>query len=456
MFVVTFLVIRNDLVPKIVVVTILATMIILSTISVTFDTESVLAQQHNKEQVTLRAILSAPRDRWDILLKDALDELRSRHPEMNIQLNYTVFPYNVTRAQILRTLGNKTSIDLVSVDQIWLGDFAQRRYLTDLTDNVSKWGKYSDWYQTNLDGSLYKGRVYGIWAWTDVRAIWYWKDLLNQTGVDPNMLKTWEGYITSLNKINNIFKHQNRETQRGGVVVCGGAEWYPYLWMLGGDILTEKHGHPTKGTYWFPAYNSSAGVRAAEFVKQQVGAGIKPILSNVSGFENDFINKKIAVLIGGSWLPGIFPPSQREDLEKIVGFIPMYPVPSADNQTTTLLGGWELGIPQSSKHKDLAWELITIMVDPKILAHMLAQTGYLPTQKTIGEGPQSAELNQTIPYYDKMVSMIPIGHSRPSVPEFPQIDNDVSQALDQVCLGLKNPKQALNDASAKSAKVLGW
>lgn len=150
MFIVTFLVIRNDLVSKIVVVTFLATTIILGTISVTFDTESVLAQQHNKEQVTLRTILSAPRDRWDILLKDALDELRSRHPEMNIQLNYTVFPYNVTRAQILRTLGNKTSIDLVSVDQIWLGDFAQRRYLTDLTDNVSKWGKYSDWYQTNL------------------------------------------------------------------------------------------------------------------------------------------------------------------------------------------------------------------------------------------------------------------------------------------------------------------
>lgn len=448
--------IDNHIVSKIIVVTILATTIILGTVSLSFDTPSVLAQQQKKQQVTLRAILSAPRDRWDILLNDALHQLRLKHPEMNIELNYTVFPYNVTRAEILKTLGNKTSIDLVSVDQIWLGDFAQRSYLTDLTERVSKWGKYSDWYQTNLDGSLYKGRIYGIWAWTDVRAIWYWKDLLNQTGVDPNMLKTWDGYITSLNKMTNIFKVQGGTTQRAGVVVCGGAEWYPYLWMLGGDILTQKQGHPTKGTYWFPTYNSSAEVRAVEFVKRQVSAGIKPILSNVSGFENDFINKKIAVLIGGSWLPGSFPHPEGKDLEKIVGFIPMYPVPNADNQTTTLLGGWEIGIPQSSKHKDLAWELITIMVDPKILAHMLAQTGYLPTQKTIGEGPQSAELNQTIPYYDKMVSMIPIGHGRPSIPEFPQIDNDVSQALDQICLGIKDPKQALDDAAAKSAKALGW
>ena len=23
--------------------------------------------------------------------------------------------------------------------------------------------------------------------------------------------------------------------------------WYPYLWMLGGDIIKQKSGHPTKG-----------------------------------------------------------------------------------------------------------------------------------------------------------------------------------------------------------------
>jgi multiple sugar transport system substrate-binding protein len=28
-----------------------------------------------------------------------------------------------------------------------------------------------------------------------------------------------------------------------------------------------------------------------------------------------------------------------------------------------MMGGWELAIPQISKNKDLAWELLTIMVD---------------------------------------------------------------------------------------------
>jgi multiple sugar transport system substrate-binding protein len=396
--------------------------------------------------------LGDPR-KWDSLFKAALQELQARHPDMDIQIDYITTPYSQTRASLLKALSNQKAIDLISVDQVWLGDFAERGYLTDLTDYVKKWGRTSDFYQANFDGGVYKGKVYGIWAWTDIRAIWYWKDLLNQAGVDPNMLKTWDGYITSLKKINDVFKGQGIQ---GGIALCGASEWYPYLWMLGGDILVQKDGHPTKGTYWFPAYNSTAGIKAAEFLKDEVAAGIKPILSNVSDFERYFISKKIAVLTGGSWLPGSFPPDQSKDLGKRLGFLPLYPVPKQGNQTTTLLGGWELGIPQTSKNKDLAWDLLTIILDPKIISPWLQQNGLLPTQKTIGQGPQSTQLNQTILYYDKMISMIPLGKSRPIAPEYPLIDDHISQALDQVCSGLKEPKQALDDAAEKSAKVLGW
>jgi len=61
----------------------------------------------------------------------------------------------------------------ISIDQIWLGEFAKKGLLTDLTNYVTKWEKIPDWYQTNFAGGVYKGKVYGIWAWTDVRGIWY-------------------------------------------------------------------------------------------------------------------------------------------------------------------------------------------------------------------------------------------------------------------------------------------
>ena len=64
------------------------------------------------------------------------------------------------------------------------------------------------------------------------------------------------------------------------------------------------------------------------------------------------------------------------------------------------MGGWLLSIPQASKHKEIAWELITIMLKPEILSPVLAKYGYLPTQVSIGEGPYSTALRSSIPYYD--------------------------------------------------------
>jgi multiple sugar transport system substrate-binding protein len=51
--------------------------------------------------------------------------------------------------------------------------------------------------------------------------------------------------------------------------------------------------------------------------------------------------------------------------------------------------------------------------------------------------------------------MINVANARPSIPEYPQIARHIHQALNEVFYGIKQPKQALADAAAKSAKALG-
>jgi multiple sugar transport system substrate-binding protein len=408
-----------------------------------------------KEEVKLTAILTdlSEPERWESLLQPAMQELGARHPNIDIQLNYTTHRYNQTRTQLLTAMANQTPIDLMSVDQIWLGEFAEKGLLTDLTSHAENWGRSSDWYELNWDGGGYNDRIYGIWALTDLRGVWYWKDLLNEAGVDPNSLKTWDGYTASAKKLNAALKDKGIQ----GMHLVGASHsldlWYPYLWMLGGEIVERKSGHPTKGSYWFPAYNSTEGVRAMGFIKEQVNAGIKPQVDHFWGKE--FVDRKFAVMIEGSHVPLYFPPEQRSNFEEKVGFLPI-PVPNKGNQTATMMGGYELSIPTTSRNKDLAWELITIMVEPDILAPWLAQYGYIPTQVPIGEGPYSEELRESIPYYDEMISIIPFGRNRPSIPEYPLIADHIREAIEEVYSGIKEPEQALNDAALKSAKVLGW
>jgi multiple sugar transport system substrate-binding protein len=406
-----------------------------------------LAQQ---EKVTLTAMVAEPDKRWDRLFQDALVKLRERHPDMNITIRYVALPYDDTRKQILTALSGRSPIDLISVDQIWLGDFAERGYLADITNRTQSWNRTSDWYEPNWRGGIYKDKVYGIWAWTDVRAMWYWKDLLNQSGVGPDSLKTWNGYIDSAKKINATLKDKGIQSMHLVAASHSPDMWFPYLWMLGGEILQEKDGHPSKGTYWYPTYNSSEGEKALTFLKQQVAAGIKPQERHFWG--NELADRKFAVMLEGSWLPGFISDEQLENL----GMIPMFPKSNQTNQNATLMGGWMLSIPESSVNKDLAWELLTIMLEPEVLAPMLHDYGYLPTQKSIGEGPYSALLNSSIPYYEELVSMIPDANVRPSIPEYPEIADHIRQAIDEVYYGVKEPKEALDDAAAKSALILGW
>jgi multiple sugar transport system substrate-binding protein len=412
----------------------------------------------DKTNVTLRASFpTVPNElglgNWNHMLQPALNELNRRHPEMNIQIEYDE-PYNEYRNSILDRLSNGDSVDIISLDQIWLGEFAEKGLIRNLTADFEQWGRIDDLYEANLDGSVYNNTIYGLWLWTDVRGIWYWKDMLQEAGVDPESLKTWDGYISAAVKLKDFFG--DRITQ--GVHLIGAPHdrdiWYPYLWMLGGDILELREGHPTKDVYWFPSYNSSEGVRAMEFLKQQVDAGIKSQKEHSWGLE--FANRTFPVMIEGSWMLAAFPRESWPTLEQEVGFIPMFPVPNQTTQTSTMMGGWELAIPSTSQHSELSWELITIMAQPEILGPFLAEMGFVPTQHTLGEGPSSEPLKESVPFFEEMVSMIPNGRGRPTAAEYPEIAEHIHQAIQQVYNGSASPKEALDIAAAKSAATLGW
>jgi multiple sugar transport system substrate-binding protein len=411
----------------------------------------------DRTNVTLTGLftdLGDPR-RWIQLLQPALDELNRRHPDMNIELEYSYSPQNETRDIILDRLSNGDSVDIVSLGDLWLGDFAGQGLLANLTSEFEQWGRIGDLYEANLDGSVYNGTIYGLWLWTDIRGMWYWKDMLQEAGVDPESLKTWDGYISAAVKLKDFFG--DRITQ--GVHLVGASYdqdmWYPYLWMLGGEIIELREGHPTKGVYWFPSYNSSEGIRAMEFLKRQVDAGIEP--RERLAIEPTFVNRNFSVMLGGSWMPGFFPRESWPTLEQQVGFIPMFPVPNQTIQTSTMMGGYELAIPSTSQHSELAWELITIIAEPEILGPFLQEYVYLPTQRTLGEGPASQPLKESIPFFEEMVSMIPYGRSRPNIPEYPEIAEHIHQAIQQVYNGsAASPEDALNTAAAKSADLLGW
>ena len=116
---------------------------------VTFFLQNNYEKVYGQQQVTLTAIVAEPKERWDILFEKALEKLRQNHPDLDIQIDYRVLPYDATRTQILTSMAGQTPLDLISVDQIWLGEYAEGGFLMDITDKVNDWGRANEWYPTN-------------------------------------------------------------------------------------------------------------------------------------------------------------------------------------------------------------------------------------------------------------------------------------------------------------------
>jgi multiple sugar transport system substrate-binding protein len=233
--------------------------------------------------------------------------------------------------------------------------------------------------------------------------------------------------------------------------------WYAYLWMQGEEIINQKEAHPTKDIYRFPAFNSTEGVRALSFIKEQkIDAGVEPQEEHFSG--KQFLDMKFAGMLEALQNHvHLNITEQAQAFEKQVGFFPLFPVPSLNNTGSTLLEGWWLlCVPQTSANKDLAWELISIIEVPQIMAPFPAEYGLLPTQIPIGNGPYATDLSQTIPNNDELISMLLISRARPNILEYSHISEYVLEAINQVNNGSRQPEEALDSAAAKSAEALGW
>jgi multiple sugar transport system substrate-binding protein len=107
----------------------------------------------------------------------------------------------------------------------------------------------------------------------------------------------------------------------------------------------------------------------------------------------------------------------------------------------------------------LAWELIEAILEPDTLGPWIQEYGYLPTQIPLGQGLILNQSASELPYYDTLISMIPFGNIRPSIPEYPIIAGHINEAIHRIYSSNATNSSIgtiLNEAALKSASALGW
>lgn len=340
-----------------------------------------------------------------------------------IRAEIDILPHPKMFAALLADSG--AAYDVILYDVPWLAQLASTGVLTDVTELIESMDQ--DMF---LENSLYyfsrfRGRYYGLPFLCMPQIFYYRKDLFNDPGIRASFEKlcgtslrppvTFKEY----NAIANFFTHQSDAIAYGISIPaayneCLAPELHMRLQAYGIELF-----HPDGSVAFQPSQALKAYINLARSVHCA-----KPdyLTTTDSSAVEDFLHGDTAMLISFS---GFL--EDMADLRKnsMIGSIGYSMIPGR----TPLLGGWSLGIPQKSGHKEDAAQFLR-WVSTQQVADYLTLLGNQCALTKSYENDELIKLYPWLPLYRQAYT-----YSR--LPRMPQLRNGTvvpsSQVDDVLC-----------------------
>jgi multiple sugar transport system substrate-binding protein len=292
--------------------------------------------------------------------------------------------------------------------------------LTDRTKDLGGSGAYPEgvWATTQVQGQE------GTWAtpwFTEARAIYYRKDVLEKAGIDPKTaFADWDSFRTTLQTIKEkVPEIDGKPIQPFGTPGKKAFDLVhhvmPFVWDAGGAELNED---ASKSTIASP--EAQQGVKFFADLFKDGLADKAQLERDGTQVENQFKAGRLAVWMGGPW---VLQSSEREDDDKWVeaarqnvGVAPMPSGPSGKGYT--FVGGSNLMMFKSSKNKNEAWALLKYLSEPKVQTEYAALMGMFPSKADAQAQAGEGDANKA-----EFLKAIQQGRSYAEIPQWGQIEN---------------------------------
>ncbi|WP_077687164.1 extracellular solute-binding protein [Tessaracoccus aquimaris] len=368
------------------------------------------------------------------------------------------------KTKIALDLSSKKGADVLGIDGIWTGEFAQAGYIKPLNqvakdaDSWDGWEQMTDAVQQALS---FDGERYGVPQGSDGRVIYYNKTLFEKAGLPTDWQPTsWDEILEAgraLKKVDGVTPIQlNAGTAMGEATSMQG-----YLPMLMG----------TNQKLWADGkwYGDTQGMRDVLGLYKTIyideGLGDPILQQEASGRDTSFAEfaaGKIGILFEGDyfWRSVINPAegvgtAPMADRDTVVGYakIPaMKPGSGINGQDfVSMSGGTGRVLNPNSKNPDLAWELLAFMNSPEAFEARAAGTLSISPRK---------DVNDKLLASDKMLTFVntevlPITAYRPGLAEYPEVSAKLQQATLDVVSGTSPEDAAKSFADALPSIVGG-
>ncbi|HEV7274658.1 MAG TPA: sugar ABC transporter substrate-binding protein [Devosiaceae bacterium] len=274
----------------------------------------------------------------------AVERFEEENPDINVEV--TTIPYPEYQQRLLTAVQGGNAPDVATLDQIWVGAFAESGSILALDEMAAEAGVEADtFFPGAWESANYGGQLWGIPFNVDVWSFgFYNKALFDEAGIDPESTVTWEGLRNAAAALTGdgrfgigLFAGRGEDT----VVALDS-----FIFSNGGRVLAED------GSC---ALDEAPAVEALEYIASLAPYAPAGILNSNSGSMRElFLNGSLAMEL---WPALEQPTLQKSDLDWgfVVGFAPEGKTPVG------AYGGWNLAIFESSEHQEAAWKFIEFM-----------------------------------------------------------------------------------------------
>lgn len=366
----------------------------------------------------------------EVVLKKVIDEFKTKHPNVTIQVQTSQFSLLTTQflagvaANNAPDISFMTNLDIVKVNSLG--------YFTDLS-GVLKSDDASDLKSGSFNGVLVDGKPHAVPLFPIAFGYMYNKKILAANNIDPTSLTTWDAFTNAANKLG--------ATGLGGF--CQGfSESTPDNTGVEAHLLsTAKTLFNPDGS---PNWDSQEGVDAVTWAKQLIASGGTPkeaVAWTTEDPYQQFAAGKCAMSMAAS---SRVPAAQTALGKEAVGF-GLFPTRDGSAPSVNLLGGWTVGVWKGSKSTDWAGQFVASLVSADADKLWVKDAGQAPLRASTRSSVDLADWQKTV------VQGIQTGYAPPSSlkadwrPAFNAIMQDV-------LANGTDPKAALTAGVKKYAK----
>ncbi|HEV3097487.1 MAG TPA: extracellular solute-binding protein [Candidatus Dormibacteraeota bacterium] len=329
-------------------------------------------------------------------------------------------------------LSKPSPYDVVALDQVWIPEFASRKQLLSLQDQIPDDAR-SDLMPSLLDAFSFSGTDWAMPHVLNVQSLYYNKTQLRSAGLNapPKTLEEWHQQMTALRA--HVTPYTDSWSQDEGLV----SDFVRITGEFGGDLFD-----PTGK----PQLLQQPAKLAAAFMRQLIDE--KLVAADIAAsYEPDamraFLSGSVAFTTNWNFVWGAM---NDPAFSQIVGQGAVAAIPAAattGKAASSVSGLLGLGVLANSAHPDLAVAWVRYLTSPDVQAQ---QTGDLPIWTSLQKSP---DLRKTNPQIDVFLANLANARPRPKLVHYVEASAVLQRHLHDLVLGAASPSRAMADAQAE-------